>query len=257
MKLASSERTGHSQLIPGVGPTDSGSWVFRVSGYYFIGLLAAAVAAFWPKYIARPFSDIDAYTHVHAAAMVTWCGLLIAQPFLVRARRLSLHRALGVLSYGVAPAVVVSSVLLAHYRFRSMDDDAFRAEARNLYLPLSAILLFAVAYTCGISYRRTPALHARFMICTSLTMMDPVLGRVLAFYFPPLPRDLYYQAVTYGSADAILLVLAIADRHRPQSRWVFPIMLALFMTAHVLWFSWAQSDAWLLIASWFRRVPLT
>jgi hypothetical protein len=231
--------------------------VFRVSGYYFIGLLAAAVVAFWPKYIARPSSEIDAYTHVHAAAMVAWCGLLIAQPFLVRARRLSLHRALGALSYGVAPAVVVSSVLLAHYRFRSMDDGTFSAEARNLYLPLSAILLFTITYTCGILYRGTRELHARFMICTSLTMTDPVLGRILAFYFPPLPRDLYYQVVTYGLADAVLLGMAVADRDRTEVRWVFPIMLGLFMSAHVLWFSWAQSDGWPLIALWFRRLPLT
>jgi hypothetical protein len=231
--------------------------MFRDSGYYFMALLGAAVGAFWPKYISRPPAEVDAYTHVHAAAMVAWCGLLIAQPFLIRARRRSLHRSLGFLSYGVAPAVVVTSALLAHYRFRSMDDVTFAREARNLYLPLSAILLFSIAYACGILSRRNPELHARFMICTSLTMMDPILGRLLAFYFPPLPGDLYYQAVTYGSADLILLSLAIGDRGRPGVRWAFPAMLALFLSAHALWFTWAQSDGWPVVASWFRRVPLT
>jgi hypothetical protein len=231
--------------------------VFRDSGYYFVVLLGAGVAAFWPKYISRPAAEIDAYTHVHAAVMVAWCGLLIAQPFLIRARRRSVHRALGVLSYGVAPAVVMASVLLAHHRFRSMDEDTFAAEARNLYLPLSTLVLFCIAYGCGILYRRRPELHARFMVCTSLTMIDPVLGRILAFYLPPLPDYLYYQGVTYGLTDVILLSLAIRDRGRPQARWVFPTMLALFMAAHAMWFTWAQADAWLVIASWFRRVPLT
>lgn len=231
--------------------------MFRNSGYYFVALLGAAVAAFWPRYIARPAAQIDAYTHAHAAAMVSWCGLLIAQPFLVRAGRLSFHRNLGVLSYGVAPAVVVSSLLLAHYRFRSMDEGTFSSEARNLYLPLSAIVLFTLAYVCGVLYRREPERHARFMICTSLTMVDPVLGRILAFYFPPLPVDLYYQALTYGSTDLILLGLAFQDRDRARGRQVFLVMLASFVTAHVLWFSWAQSAGWRPIADWFRRISLT
>jgi hypothetical protein len=189
--------------------------------------------------------------------MLAWCGLLIVQPFLIRAQRRSWHRALGVLSYGVAPTVVVASVLLAHSRFRSMDNPTFAVEARNLYLPLSALALFCLAYGGGILYRRSPALHARFMICTALTMIDPILGRILAFYLPPLPDDLYYQAITYGFADVILLSLAIRDRAQNPGRWVFPAMLAAFVVAHALWFTWAQSDGWRLVASWFRELPLT
>jgi hypothetical protein len=98
-----------------------------------------------------------------------------------------MHRLLGALSYWVAPVLLAASLLLAHTRFRSMDDGTFRAEAANLYLPLSAILLFGIAYGCGVLYRRTPAVHARFMICTSFTMIDPVVGRILAFYLPPFP----------------------------------------------------------------------
>lgn len=231
--------------------------MFRTSGYWFLALLGAAVVAFWPRYLSRPPGDTDVYTHVHAAAMLAWCGLLVAQPFLIRARRLSAHRALGVVSYAVAPAVVASSVLLAHHRFRVMDDSTFAMEARNLYLPLSAIVLFALAYASGIVFRRMTDLHARFMIGTALTMVDPVVGRILAFYFPPLPGDLYYQAITFGSADAILLGLAIGDRARPRSRWVFPAMLAVFAAAHVLWFTWAPSEGWVPVAAWFRRMPLT
>lgn len=231
--------------------------MFRDSGYYFLALLGAGVAAFWPKYISRPAAEIDAYTHVHAAAMVAWCGVLIAQPFLIRARRRAAHRALGVISYVVAPAVVIASVLLAHHRFRSMDDNTFAAEARNLYLPLSALVLFCITYGGGILYRRRSEMHSRFMVCTSLTMIDPVLGRIVAFYLPPLPDYLYYQAVTYGLTDVILLSLAIRDRARLQALWVFPAMLVLFVAAHAVWFTWAQADGWLVIASWFRRLPLT
>lgn len=242
---------------PNEGAATAGGHVFRDSGYYFLALLGAAVAAFWPKYIARPAAEIDAYTHLHAVVMVAWCALLIAQPFLIRARRQSVHRVLGVVSYFVAPAVVVASLLLAHHRFRSMDDSTFAAEARNLYLPLSAVALFAIAYGCGVLFRRKPELHARFMVCTSLTMIDPVVGRILAFYVPPLPGYLYYQAITYGLTDLILLHLAIRDRARPHTRWAFGVMLLVFLAAHALWFTWAQAEGWVQVARWFRAVPLT
>ncbi len=231
--------------------------MFRNSSMYFGALLLGALAAFWPKYLSRPPHSIDAYTHVHAFAMTAWCGLLIVQPLLIRGGRRALHQALGAVSYGLVPLLLVASLLLAHTRFHLMDESRFETEAPNLFLPLSAILLFALAYALAVAYRRTPPLHARFMICTALPMIDPVVGRLLAFYLPPFPHYLYYQAVTFGGTDLILLILAFKDRREVRARWVFPAMLVPFITAHVLWFTWAQSDLWRPIAAWFRRLPLT
>jgi hypothetical protein len=231
--------------------------MFQNSGYCFLALLAACVAAFWPRYLSKAPGNIDAYTHAHALAMAAWVLLLVVQPFLIRARLRTAHRALGGLSYLVAPAVVVSSVLLAHTRFRAMSPLVFLAEAHNLYLPLSAAGLFAIAYAGAIFHRRVPALHAGFMACTALTLIDPVLGRILAFYLPPLPHDLYYQAITYGSGDLLLLYLILARGDDPTSRWALKTMLKLFVVAHVLWFTAAQSAAWIPFARWFRGLSLT
>ncbi len=130
--------------------------MFQNSGYVFLALLAACVAAFWPRYLSRAPGTIDAYTHVHALAMLAWVLLLVVQPFLIKYRQRGAHRAIGALSYVVAPAVVVSSVLLAHLRFRSMSPLVFLAEAHSLYLPLSAAVLFAIAWAGGIPIGRSP-----------------------------------------------------------------------------------------------------
>jgi hypothetical protein len=231
--------------------------LFLNSGWYFIALLLAALAAFWPKYLSRPAPSIDAYTHAHAVAMLAWCGLLIVQPFLIRAGRRSLHRALGRTSYVLVPLLLAASLLLAHFRFRSMDEATFATEAASLYLPLSGFLLFGVAYGLAIFYKRTPAVHARFMICTALSTLDPVVGRLLFFYAPPLPSALLYQAVTFGGTDLLLACLAFRDRGGAPVRWVFPTMLATFGLVHALWFTLAQSALWPPIAAWFRGLPLT
>ena len=151
---------------------------------------------------------------------------------------------------------MISSLLLAHLRFRSMSPPVFLAEARNLYLPVSTVILFGIAYGLGLYYRRVTSLHAAFMVCTALTMIDPVLGRILFFYFPPLPNDLYYQAITFGATDLILLGLILARRTDAQSHWALATMLKVFLPAHALWFTLAQSAAWMPFARWFRSLPL-
>ncbi len=231
--------------------------MFQKSGYFFLTLLAASIAAFWPKYLSKAPRSIDAYTHVHAFAMLSWVLLLIVQPFLIRFRRRTAHRALGALSYVLAPAVVVSSVLLAHTRFKAMSPLVFLAEADSLYLPLSTAVLFSIAWAGGIAYRKVTALHAGFMVCTGLTMIDPVLGRVLAFYLPPLPHELLYQAITYGLTDLILLGLILGRGDDLTTRWALKAMLKIFLLAHALWFTAAQSAAWIPIARWFKSLPLT
>jgi hypothetical protein len=231
--------------------------MFRTSGYWFVLILLAGVLAFWPKYLSRSFDQVDNYTHVHAAAMTLWCAILIAQPFLVRARRLEWHRSLGRITYGLVPVLIVASVLLAHLRFRQMDDATFRAEAFFLYLPLSAIILFTLLYGCAIRFRRTTGLHARCMIGTALVMIDPVLGRIMAFYLPPLPSVDLHQMVTWGVTDLILIGLIVAERRREHHRQVFPAMLGLFVIVQSYWFLGAQGESFRSFADWFRRLPLT
>jgi hypothetical protein len=231
--------------------------MFRSSGYWFAGLLVAAGFAFWPKYLGRLNEHLDPYTHFHAIVATAWCGLLIVQPFLIRAGRRELHRKLGALSYAIAPLLLVASTLLANARFRAMDEATFASEAASLYLPLSAVFLFGLSYALAMIYRKTQALHARFMIATGLVLVDPVVGRVLFFYAPPLPHALLYQAITFGSVDLILLALLWRPPLGPRLRRTFMAGAAAFPAAHLGWFTVAQSRLWLPLARWFRALPLT
>ena len=229
--------------------------MFPQSGYYFAALTAVAIAAFWPRYLSRPMGDSDAYTHLHALAMTAWCGLLIAQPFLIRAGRRPLHRVLGTLSYGLVPFLLAVSLLLAHSRFRVMDEATFAVDASFLYLPISAVFLFGVSYGLAVVYRRQPALHARFMVGTALTLIDPIVGRVMGFYLPPFDSPQVYQAITFGGTDVVLVGLLLRDRR--ELRWAFGVMLGVFVPVHLVYFALAHGDGWRAFAQWFRALPLT
>jgi uncharacterized membrane protein len=229
---------------------------FRASGWVFLALAAAAVPAFWPRYLAVPSGAVDDYTHAHALVMALWTALLVAQPFLSRGRGLSTHRLLGKVSYLVAPAVLVTSVLVAHLRFAAMPPDVLAVDAVNLYLPLSAAVLFAPAWGGGILWRRSQAAHARFMVCTAFPLIDPIAGRILGVYLPPFPDPLLYQAITFGVGDLVLAWLAVRDRDS-RANWVLRAMLAWTVVVHAGWFTLAPSDAWRAFARWFVTLPLT
>jgi hypothetical protein len=215
------------------------------------------VVAFWPLYLSRPFAATDLYTHLHALAGSLWFVLLIAQPLSIHARRHALHRALGRCSYVIAPLFVLAGVLLSHHRLVSMSDAAFAAEGYSHYLPFYASVVFAVAYALGLRYRRLPRVHGRFMLCTALPLIDPVVGRVLFFYFPPLPSPWLYQAVTFALATAAAGLLVFSYRAQPAPRRALVTYFALLVAMELGWFTFALTAPWLHAVAWFRSLPLT
>lgn len=220
-------------------------------------LLVLAVGAFWPMYLSKPFSTIDRYTHAHAAIGLVWMLLLVAQPLLIRQGRRPLHRALGRLAWIVAPGFVVSGVLLSHVRFAAMDAATLAREAYFLFLPLGVATLFALAAALALVYRRTAALHARFMIATGLLLIDPVVVRLLVFYLPPLPGQTTYQWFTFGLTDLAYLALVLLFQPRPRDERPLWAFLAVMVAVQALWFALAPTAAWHAFAQWFRSLPLS
>ena len=223
--------------------------------------LAASVPlvalAFWPMYLSRPFSSIDRYTHAHALAGSLWLALLIAQSASAHARRFAAHRLLGRISYGLAPLFAVSSILLSHHRLVSMDDATFATDGSAHFLPFYATVVFVLAYGCGVWFRRWPAAHGRFMLCTAIPLIDPVLGRALAFYLPPFPSLWLYQVVTFGVATTIAAMVVFSFRGPAIARRALAGYFAVLVGLQLGWFTVSPTTVWLEAVGWFRSLPLT
>jgi hypothetical protein len=106
---------------------------------------------------------------------------------LIRGGRLEWHRRIGKASYVVVPSIVISALALAQLRIRAAPPQMLAMQQTILYLGLSASVLFVVIWGLGIRYRRVPALHARYMVGTALTLIDPSLVRVMIFWVPAVP----------------------------------------------------------------------
>ena len=224
---------------------------FTRSAPYFATLLLIALVAFWPTYLSQ-VAGASGYTHLHAASATAWMLMLIVQPLAIHLGRRPLHRRLGAASYLVAPLVVVSMVLLAHSKLPPVID----AERLGVYLPLSLAALFALSYGLAIITRRTVMLHARFMVCTALTLVDPVFIRLLYWAYPN-PQTLH-QWWTFALTDLVFLALIYRERHARSGRLVFPVMLAVFVAAQLVFLLGLYDvPIWAQFVRWFAALPLT
>lgn len=219
---------------------------------YFAGFLLLAFVAFWPTYLSQPRAS-SGYTHAHAATSTAYMLLLIVQSWAIGSRRVGLHRASGKASYVLAPAVVITILLLAHDRIRGASGEAYAIQTYILYLQLSLALLFAISYGLAIWTRRSVARHSRFMVCTALTLVDPVLIRIL-FWIDPTPAW-NYQWLTFGVTDLVFLILIWFERNNRAGRRVFPAMLALFVFTQLpALFGGTEGILWQAFARWFASI---
>lgn len=218
---------------------------------FFLGLLALLVVpAFWPSYLFPPKYESDWHVHLHGVAMFAWVALLVAQAWLIRARRPA-HRALGKVSFVLVPLIVYSTLSLAHYRMRHGLD----AELLYFfYVQLSLLAIFVTSYVLAIANRRSPAVHARYMVCTALAIFDPIVARLLGFY---LGIDWpYLQMMTFAMIDGILAWLLVRDIQARFPKPVFPAMLALVVATQIPTFFISDTPVWKAFAAAFAAAPL-
>jgi len=222
------------------------SWIF------IIGLFAVSSVVFCPRYYSR-LSDASFYLHLHAITAILWFALLIAQPLLIKKRNFELHRLLGKLSYPVAAMIVISVILLAHSRIAVTPEEYFVRRSHAIYLQLSLALVFAVTYAFAIWYRKTRDIHARLMVATVFTFIDPVFDRFISMYM--LFITIRGEWLTFGFINLILISLAITDRNQPRVRWVFPGLLFLYLIIEMpIFFQLTGMGWWQSFAAWFASL---
>lgn len=233
--------TGIAATRPGLWGTRGWPWI--------VLLLALAVFGFWKPYFSQ-LGAAQGMAHLHAAAMLAWIGMLVAQPLLIRSRRLAWHRRIGRASYVVVPLIVVSALVLAQLRIRQVPPEMLPVQQFILFLGVSMAILFAVVWGLAIRHRRDPALHARYMAGTALALIDPSMARVLIFWIPSVPPP-FYQWITFGLVYAILLLLIVLDRRSARGRSALWVLLALFATLHALIMTVPGTEAWQRLAVWY------
>jgi len=230
---------------------------FDKVGYYAMGLIVLAVLGFWPTYFSKFFNgtaDFNFYFHFHFAMASLWIVLLIVQPLLIKNKKLSIHRQTGKLSFILLPLFFVSVILLKHY---SVGGDVTEGLGASLWLQLKDLIIIGVMFSIAMMNKRNMQIHARAMIATGIVFIEPTLGRFVILTLLPEPDFFLGLGITVAIMYTLIISLIIIERKQSSGRWVFPLLLALYIVFHYLIFFQVSFPLWDAIAEWFVSLPLT
>ena len=237
----------------------------RNSSFALAAFLVFVVLAFWPSYFSNLLDQPTYHPHAHGIAMLLWCVLLIAQPYLIRSGRRELHRRIGKLSFALVLAIVLTTANFIHFRLGDIPVPQLPPAAYYvLSLILNALLVFVVLFTLAIRYRKNTAIHARFMLCTVFPLFTPVTDRLignyapgLAAFVPQIAGTAVLPVVGFALADLILIGLSIWDLRAGRRIYAFPVALGLLLAYHASVLTFYAFPFWQRFCSWFLNLPLS
>ena len=230
--------------------------VYSNLGYWLILLVVLILIAFYPRYFALIAQPMPALVHVHFVLLSLWTGMVIAQPFLIKYKKRPVHRLLGKVSYVLAPLVLLSAFLmirLSYYRVMDQlqrlgqltEAEILQKDAAEQAIAVIDLAWFAVFYLLAVINRKNSFVHSRYMVATALTLLGPVVERILALYFGlrhigPVPLE----AGTFILTDAILILLLLKDYRDKQPAKTMLICTSIYLIGQVLFLTSLNTIVW-------------
>jgi hypothetical protein len=152
----------------------------RFFGGMAVALLLVTLVGFAPTYYFSYFTTAPALRpllHVHGVVFTAWMLLYAVQTWLIGARRVDLHRAMGVFGACLAALVFILGVVTAIGLARAKLSMPVRTGPPVIF-PLGAIVAFGVLCTSAILLRRRSAHHKRLMFLATVALATTPLARI-------------------------------------------------------------------------------
>lgn len=187
---------------------------------------------------------------IHGIVFSCWLILFVVQTSLVSAKRVDLHRKLGVLG-----AVLASLMLFVG---TAMGINAAKYGTTNpglppptvfLVVPIFDMIVFAILIAAALYYRRKPDMHKRLMLVATISILPAAIARIL-FLFGV--QDVLIPA--FVLADVLLVGCILYDSvvsRRLHRAWLWGGLLVIL--SFPLRLMIAPTAAWQSFAQWLIR----
>jgi len=193
---------------------------------FYLGLSLAMAAVFvggFSRTVPGDFLDTPALPlllHVHGAVFTVWVLLFVAQPALIARGSIRLHRRIGWAGAGLAAAMVVMGIAATLFAIHHHAVPPFFPPTVFLVMNVIGILAFGGLVAAGVKLRRRPEWHKRLMLCATISILGPGLGRLL-----PMPSfGAAAPLVMFGAILSFAIAGMIADlivRHRIHPAYIW------------------------------------
>ena len=214
--------------------------------YFFLTALIALVAivGFAPSSAGILNGTIPLpplIVHLHAASMVTWLLLLVAQAGLVTVGHRDLHMRLGLASLGLAPAIVVLATAATIIRYYdAVEAGAGDFMANVLLVQIRFIVMFPLFVIWALAVRvRDPETHKRAMILAAIVPIGAAFARMR--WIPGNDVQMSYDPASLLEL-ALLAPALVYDKLRHgrvhRAYWIgLALTVPWLIAAHFVWYS--------------------
>jgi hypothetical protein len=116
--------------------------------------------------------------HVHGAVFTSWMVLLAVQEVLIAGRKITWHKQLGLVGFGLSIAMLVLGVLAATDSMRRGEDGHSGLGAETFYvIPITGIVTFAILVYLAYKDRFKPAAHKRLILIATIGIASAAVAR--------------------------------------------------------------------------------
>jgi len=230
--------------------------LLRYDNLFFFGMAGVALIAvlvgfartyFLAGLFRAPLPNL--LVHIHGAAFTFWIIFFITQISLVTARRVDLHRRLGLLGFVLAIVMILLGTVTASDRLArhvAQPGTETVEEVRAFYaVPLGDMVMFSTLVYLGYRNRFQPAVHKRLMWFATLSLLDAGFDRWPVF-------DPYSLPVVNLICFTPLLLLMIGydwwstGKVQRVTMWSTIFMVVVQQMRHPL----SHTAAWQSFAAW-------
>jgi hypothetical protein len=245
-----------------VSPTIPQARVRRVGSHdrVFYGSVAAsmaltAIVGFAPTFylrlfgggpmatfgVGRPFTPL---IYIHGALFTGWVALFIVQTALVSARRVAVHRRLGVGGAVLAAAMIAVATMTALAAAKRGPGPAGIPALAFLAIPLFDMIMFTTFITAALALRRNKEAHKRLMLLAYVSIMAAPAARLPGVL--PLGPFAFFGIAFVFLAAGIVYDLVSRRRVHPAYIWggtllVASVPLRLAISGTATWMAIAQA----------------
>jgi uncharacterized membrane protein YozB (DUF420 family) len=218
----------------GIGRTTAR--VVRPPFYLFMSLaMAAVIIAGFSRTVPddiRANPGLPLLLHIHGVIFTLWVILFVAQPAIVFCGSLKMHRRIGWLGATLACAMVIMGLAATYYAIRYGFMPSFFPPRIFLVMNTIGIAVFAGLVAGGVALRKKAEWHKRLMICATVSILGPGLGRLLPMesFGSAAPMVMFGAILLFGLAGPVY-DLYIRRRVHPAYIWgVSAIVLSMLLT---------------------------
>jgi len=244
-----------SQTMPQVAVSRAGSHDRAFYGSMAVSMAVMAIVGFAPTFYLRLFSSGPMVTfgsgrpftplvYIHGALFTAWVALFIVQTALISARRVAVHRRLGIGGAIMAAAMVAVAMATAVAGAKRAAGPPGIPPLVFLAIPVFDMLMFATFVAAALALRRNREAHKRLMLLAYVSIMAAPAARLPGVL--PLGPFAFYGIAFIFLAAGIIYDLVSRRRVHPAYLWggtllVASVPLRLAVSSTATWMAVARA----------------